>query len=147
MQLSPNLITDAAKKTGLPVDMLKRLINSGRINSAMLSTGTILVNANDIAQPLRREDTQEYQQVKHLAGMLISVRKAAIKYKVSSQTISQWVSDGLIRRITPHTERGKPVYIDEMDIAYCALIYHANPGQGKRIFNKSDGTPYRKVSS
>lgn len=134
-------LPDAAAAAHITPDELIRMVASGKIKPAMLSTGVLLVNQRDL--PIRREDTPEYKAVAHLRGIGIGVRQAGEKYNVKSPTISQWVEKNLIRRLSGEVLRGQRVLLDEADVAYCAAVYHQNPGQGKRIFN-SDGTPYRK---
>lgn len=123
-------IADAAAAAHLTTEELNRLIESGRIKPAMLASGVLLVKQSDI--PVRRDDTAEYQQFAHLRGVGIGVRQAGEKYGVNSETISGWVKRGLIRRLSGETLRGQRVMIDESDVAYCAMLYLRDPGQGKR---------------
>ncbi len=138
-------LPDAAKALHVDQSVLLKLIKSGRIKAAMLSTGVYLVNQEVLSMPLSKEDTPEYQAVSHLRGVGIGIRQAAIKYNVAQQTISRWVDKGFIRRLSGETIRGQRVMIDEADMAYCSAVYHSNPGQGKSIFNP-DGTPYKKAN-
>lgn len=139
-------ISDAANRTGISIDRLHDLIRAGRIKAAMMTTGVELVSEQDILQPLCREDTAEYRSVSHLRGTAIGMRQAMKKYKLSIAFLSRWTTKGLIRRLSGETMRGQRVMVDEADVAYCSLVYHANPGQGKRIFNPDDGLPYKKES-
>lgn len=135
-------LPDAAARARVDQSVILRAIESGKIKAAILSNGDYIVNQNDLNRPLRKEDTPEYQAFKHLRGIGIGIRQAAKKYNVNDVTMFRWVKNGYINRISGETQRGKRVLIDEADAAYCAAIYHLNPGQGKRLFNP-DGTPYK----
>lgn len=137
-------INEAAQVARVEQAVILRAIESGRIRAAMMN-GAYIVNRNDLNQPLVRENTPEYQAVLHLKGVRIGVRQAAEKYRVPNPTISRWIDRGLIQRLSGEVLRGQRVMIDEADVAYCAAIYHQNPGQGKTLFNP-DGTPYKKDS-
>lgn len=124
-------------------NMLNELVQSGKIKATMLATtGTTLVNKKDVSNLLPREQRPEYQKHVHMAGETIGIREASLKYDIPHQTISRWVSRGYIQVIG---HEGRKVLIDAADVAYCAEIYKANPGQGKWLFTSS-GKPYTKKS-
>lgn len=138
-------LSEAAKVARVDQSVILRLVNSGRIRAAKLASGETLVNQKDCEQPLTKETTPEYKAVAHLRGCGIGVNQASKKYGVPNPTISRWLDKGYIRRLSGETLKGQRVLIDEADMAYCAAIYHQNPGQGKSIFNP-DGTPYKKAN-
>lgn len=116
-------------------EALEKLIASGKIKPAMLATtGILLVKRSEL--PVRREDSPEWAEVAHLRGIGIGVRQAAEKYGLVHTTITRWIDRGLVRRISGETIRGQKVLIDEGDVAYCAMVYRKNPGQGKRTLEK-----------
>jgi hypothetical protein len=133
-------LTEAQQKYKLD---LYSLIELGKIKSIMLTTypGVVLVNDEDIRANLPREERTDYQQFANLRGARIGIREAGRKYNLSSVTISQWVSHGLIREYGKESVRGGyKLLIDEADVAYCVYIRSRNPGRGHWLFNK-DGTP------
>lgn len=83
-----------------------------------------------------RDETAEYKPFSHLKGVGIGINQAAIKYGVNQVTLSGWVKRGYIRRLSGIAARGQRVLIDESDAAYCAAVYHKEPGQGKRTMKK-----------
>jgi predicted site-specific integrase-resolvase len=135
-------LPEAAIALHVDQSVVLKAIESGKLRAAMLPTGAYLVNAKDLNQPLRKEDTAEWNQVSHFRGVGIGVRQAAEKYNIPNPTVSRWVDKGLIRKLSGETLRGQRVIIDEADVAYCAIIYHRSPGQGKKLFNP-DGTPHK----
>lgn len=133
-------LPEAAQIMRLSEFDLFTMVQVGRIKGAKLPTGGVIVSEEDVYASLPREERPEYKQFSHLVGKQISIREASRKYEISSKTISRWADKGYIKKIT---EIGNKVMIDEADIAYCAMIYKENSGQGKWIFNP-DGTPYSK---
>ncbi len=135
-------ISDAAAKYALPPAQLQNLISSGKIRAAMYNGATLVYESNLMAD-LSKFERPEYLKHASLRGVGIGIREAGRKYDVSNVTIHRWVKSGLIAVVG---RQGKQkVMIDEADVAYCAEVYHNNPGQGHWIFNP-DGTPYRKLS-
>lgn len=136
-------ISEAIRLYNLGDSMLHQWLTSGKIRSAMLSNGIILSEI-DIQSQLPREEQPQYKLVAHLKGVPIGIREGGRKYDVPSPTISVWVDNGYIKVLGDKTVRGgHQKLIDEADLAYCAVLYHADPRQGRKIFN-ADGTPYHK---
>lgn len=134
-------IPEAARMAQVTENLLNELVLSGRIRATMLATsGITLVNKDDALQLLPRDQRPEYQKHAHLSGTCIGIREASVKYSIPHQTISRWVEKGYIQIIQ---REGRKVLIDEADIAYCAEVYKANPGQGKWLFTQN-GNPYTK---
>ena len=102
------------------------------------------MSETDIRAQLPREEQPEYKLHADLKGIGIGIREGARKYNLSHQTISQWVEKNILHSLgTISVRGGQRLLVDEADLAYCAEIYHRNPGQGKRIFSPN-GNPYRK---
>lgn len=134
-------ISEASKITHVNTQVLKELVNDGKIKSIMTATGDILVNERDILARIPLTQRPEYAKFAHLAGVAINLSDAAKKYGIPQQTVSRWVQKGFIKRIGSD---GRAVFIDEAEIATYANIYAISGGrQGKWIFNK-DGTVYVK---
>jgi predicted site-specific integrase-resolvase len=52
------------------------------------------------------------------------VSDAADKYPIHRRdTILEWVRRGHIRILEPSSGRGSRMYLDEADVAYCAIIH------------------------
>lgn len=120
---------------------LQELIQAGTLKAAEIQ-GEMIVDESEveeIAAKPKKEDLEEYKQFAHLKGKKIWMSEAARKYDVVLQTLSRWVK---LRYIAKLDKVGQKIYLNEQDVAYCAVIYEERGGQGKRIFNK-DGTPYK----
>lgn len=89
--------------------------------------------------PTRIQETPEYRKASHLAGIKIHISEAARKYKIPHQTISRYVTKGIIKTLG---KDGNKVLLDESYVAYVKeVITHKKAGQGKWMFDK-DGLPY-----
>ena len=129
--------TEAAHQLGVSEARLRRMIEAGTIKAANISGETVVSEAS-VRELTPKEKLPEYKKYAHLKGMSIWISDASRKYDIPNQTIVRWVAKGIIIRLG--TDKNK-VLIDQADVAYCAEIYHAHPGQGKWLFNL-DGTPY-----
>ena len=133
------LLEDAVERYNLDANRLTRAIDEGTIVAISNPNGDILVDEAQVeALALGKEHLPEYKKHAHLKGQPTWIGKASREYKVSPQTISNWVKKGYIRILG---RDGQKVLIDSADVAYCAEIYHQRGGQGKWLFNP-DGTPY-----
>lgn len=121
-------LTEASEIAQVDENLLHQLVQSGKLKASMMSTGQIVVSKEELQGQLPRELREEYKRYAHLAGHGISMRQASLEYSVPHQTISRWVDKGYIQVIG---DKGKAVLIDQADVAYCAEVYHQNPGQGK----------------
>lgn len=128
---------EAAHQLGVSEARLRRMINTGEIKAASVNGETVVSEAS-IRELTPKEQLPEYTRHASLKNTSIWISNAARKYDIPNPTIVRWVSKGIIRRLG--TDKNK-VLIDQADMAYCAEIYHAHRGQGKRLFN-IDGTPY-----
>lgn len=125
-------LQEAALITHVDVQLLNQLVESGKIDSVMLTTGAVLVNKKQVEQWLPLHERPEYTQYQELAGNGISMLAAAEQYGVPQQTISRWVASGLI---APIGRRGKAVLLDQAEIATLCTIYRdAGGSQGRWVF-------------
>jgi predicted site-specific integrase-resolvase len=132
-------ISEAATAYHIPENNLYQLIKTGRIRSAMLNTGGVLVRESDMDR-IPREERPEYKRFAHLIGVQIGIGEGGRKYGIPQQTISRWVKRGIIKRLS---QAGQKILIDEADLAYCSEIQRSNPGQGKWLFDPN-GLPHTK---
>ena len=128
---------EAAHQLGVSEARLLRMVEAGKIKAANVGEETVVSQAS-IRELTPKEQLPEYIRNAHLKNTPIWISDAARKYDIPNPTIVRWVAKGIIRRLG--TDKNK-VLIDQADMAYCAEIYHAHSGQGKRLFN-IDGTPY-----
>ena len=139
----PNYISlsEAVARLDLSEARLQDLIRVGTLKAIRIKGETVVdeKRVEEIATKPKKEELEEYKQFAHLAGEKISISDASRKYGVRHQTLSLWMKQGHINRLS---NDGYRVYINEQDVAYCSFIYEMRGGQGKRIFN-SDGTPYQ----
>lgn len=128
------LLEEAAERLGVSEDVLTRLVQDGTIKAVqLLPGGEIAVNEDDVLTFVTRE------QFGDLQGQHITVTQASKKYKVSRNTILEWVGYGHIKVYKP----GYKMEIDEADVAYYATVYHKKGGgRGKRILDQT-GRPYQ----
>lgn len=135
-------IPEAALRYGLAEASLRALVKEGKIRAGKLSSGELVVSAEDIdaQKPTPKEELDEYREYAHLKGIGIGINEAAKKYAVPFSTIRGWVGRALIKSIG---RQGQKMLLDEADVAYCAKVYKDRDGkQGKWLF-KDDGTPYQ----
>jgi hypothetical protein len=127
-------------KYTMPEEELKALIESGKINAAMLDHN-LLVKQRDVYQMIPRKEQPEYLKYAHLQGVGIGLREASRKYGISPQTIRHWIKRELILIIGERTVRGGCQFlIDEADVAYCVEVRSRSPGKGHWLF-RPNGTP------
>ncbi|MFA6307091.1 MAG: helix-turn-helix domain-containing protein [Patescibacteria group bacterium] len=67
----------------------------------------------------------------------ICINQASHKYDIPQQTLSRWVQRGLIPVLV---ETRNEKYVDESVLAERVRQYKANPGKGKRNFEKTRAT-------
>jgi len=106
---------------------------------SMIKSGNLIVMTQ-----IPIEDVMEIElpeDFKHLSGIPIHLGAASRKYNIAHQTISRWVRSNLIPVVKRVSQK---VYIDEAYMAWRADTYHKNPGQGKWLFDRESGAPYRK---
>jgi hypothetical protein len=91
---------------------------------------SVIITTDERAMDTKKEIPQEFAV---LLGHPISIGAAARKYNLNGPTISRWVKKGDIPIIG---KAGQKVMIDEGYIANRSFVYHQDPGQGKRHFER-----------
>ena len=137
-------LPQAAKRMGMTVEALTRLVTSGKLKAMKTSSGEVVVPESETQSAITHE------QFKHLRGKRITVGQAAQPgprdskkneggYDVPDDTIRIWVARGYVKVL----ESGYGMKLDEADVAYCAAIYHQHKSSGSRapLLDK-DGHPY-----
>jgi excisionase family DNA binding protein len=138
-------LPEAAKKYGLSEAVLTQLIQVGKIQAIRLSTGELLVAAENNGSRKTKAEIIAKEFV-HLRGEKITVTEAAGKYDLHRDTILEWVQKGYIAVLKP----GYRMELDAADIAYCAKIYqqklkdYGGQLRGVNIFDEQ-GNPYQLV--
>mgnify|MGYP005814068585 CR=1 FL=1 len=82
---------------------------------------------------LLRENEPEYQAHAELRGRPIALREASRKYDVPLSTLARWRRHGLI--CTLGAGKGKRIWVDEADVAYCAEIRRKYGTPGRTLFD------------
>ena len=124
-----NLISlpTAARRLGLSESELRTLIEKGKINLGISPSGEIVVNENasQVGNVNEQLAAIQRESFEHLRGQRISVTEASEKYGVPRETIIGWLRryPKAILPLTPSTNRGSRMYLDEADVAYCAKIH------------------------
>jgi len=110
-------LQDAAEKYNIEPERLRELVDQGDVRSGMLGDELIVLEDDVRTYVAERDVTRE--QFKHLEGVEIGVNQAAIKYRFTGVTISDWVKRGKIRLIR---QRGNRKLINEADVAYARAL-------------------------
>lgn len=134
-------LAEATRKYGLSEKVLTQLIEAGKIEAVRLSSGEVLVSAEN--GQYKTKDDIIAKEFEHLRKQPITVTSAAENYGLNRDTILDWVKRKYIRTLKP----GYRMELDEADVAYCAKIYSEKlkeyKGQlrGVTIFDEY-GNPY-----
>lgn len=110
-------LQDAAEKYNIEPERLQELVDQGEVRSGMLGDELIVLEDDVRTCVAERDVTRE--QFKHLEGVEIGVNQAAIKYRFTGVTISDWVKRGKIRLIR---QQGNRKLINEADVAYARAL-------------------------
>jgi len=110
-------LQDAAEKYNIEPERLQELVDQGEVRSGMLGDELIVLEDDVRTYVAERDVTRE--QFKHLEGVEIGVNQAAIKYRFTGVTISDWVKRGKIRLIR---QQGNRKLINEADVAYARAL-------------------------
>jgi len=110
-------LQDAAEKYNIEPERLQELVDQGEVRSGMLGDELIVLEDDVRTYVAERDVTRE--QFKHLEGVEIGINQAAIKYRFTGVTISDWVRRGKIRLIR---QRGNRKLINEADVAYARAL-------------------------
>jgi hypothetical protein len=125
-------LTDAARRIGVSVDVLKRHIKDGTIRAIIQTSGEIAVPESEMPNTTK-------EQFKHLKGNAITVTDASARYHIPRNTILNWARYGHALII----KKGYRMELDECDIAYLAYIYHRRGGGRGKVLIDDAGRPYR----
>ena len=125
-------LQDAAEKYNIEPERLQELVDQGEVRSGMLNDELIVLEDDVRTYVAERDVTRE--QFKHLEGVEIGINQAAIKYRFTGVTISDWVKRGEIRLIR---QRGNRKLINEADVAYArALADIKGMRSGRPLFGR-----------
>ena len=125
-------LQDAAEKYNIEPERLQELVDQGEVRSGMLGDELIVLEDDVRTYVAERDVTRE--QFKHLEGVEIGVNQAAIKYRFTGVTISDWVRRGKIRLIR---QQGNRKLINEADVAYArALADIKGMRSGRPLFGR-----------
>jgi len=125
-------LQDAAEKYNIEPERLRELVDQGDVRSGMLGDELIVLEDDVRTYVAERDVTRE--QFKHLEGVEIGVNQAAIKYRFTGVTISDWVKRGKIRLIR---QQGNRKLINEADVAYArALADIKGMRSGRPLFGR-----------
>jgi hypothetical protein len=127
-------LSKAAHQFGIGQNILRQLIESGKIRAATLQDGEIAVSEtsaqvaiiNEQLKAVKRED------FKRLHNRSISTAEAMRRYNVLDRTLRYWAKRGIVTVL----ESGYGMLLDEADVAYCAKIYHI-----RKISGSLSGAP------
>jgi hypothetical protein len=141
-------LSDAAQKYGISEEALTQLIEAGKIEAVQLSSGELLVAAENGKYKTKEQIIAE--EFSELRGQVISASEASRKYSkvydisIPQPNFSRWADAGYIEV----RERGYRLQLDEADVAYCAKVYAEKYKQyngrmkGVPIFDEH-GNPYQ----
>jgi hypothetical protein len=121
-------LSEAAQKFELSEQALTQLIQAGKIEAVRLSSGEVLVPANNDPQKIRTKEQIIAEKFGDLREQPITISEASERYKVLGRTIREWVSLDYIQVV----DHSYPVKIDEAEAAYCAEIFHERKAAGIR---------------
>ena len=125
-------LQDAAEKYNIEPERLQELVDQGEVRSGILGDELIVLEDDVRTYVAERDVTRE--QFKHLEGVEIGVNQAAIKYRFTGVTISDWVKRGKIRLIR---QQGNRKLINEADVAYArALADIKGMRSGRPLFGR-----------
>src|SRR5512136_2973136 len=143
-------LAEAARRHGLSAKVLTQLIQAGKIGAVQLSSGEVLVAAdNNNGHGYKTKAEIIAANFAHLRGQPISASEASRKYStdevsISQRSFSRWAEAGYIKVL----DRGYRLQLDEADVAYCAKIYtekyrkYGGQMQGVQVFDE-EGNPYQ----
>ena len=137
-------LPEAARKYGYDLTELREMAESGKIEAVQLPDGDVIVSEDSVQEKVHKKDLPEYQEAIKKVGVdssAIGIAEAARKYNLPFSSLRRWAQRGIIARVG---QDGQKVLLNEVDVAYCAIIYERRGGgvRGRRLFN-TDGTPYR----
>jgi predicted site-specific integrase-resolvase len=114
-------VKDAARKYGVPVEALTRLVRDGIIKLTRTEEGDSVITVSTVAAAadvIRREI--QPGQYEYLRGRRIRLTEAAKKYQIAKQNLARWAEREylqVIERDFQHLE------LDEADVKFVTDIY------------------------
>jgi len=121
-------LADAAKKYGISEEALTQLIEAGKIEAVQLSSGELLVAAENNGQESKTKEEIIIKEYGQLKDQWITVSAAAHKYDVPGTTIRGWLTLDYVQC----RDNNYPMKLNEAEVAYCAEIYHVRKKTGIR---------------
>lgn len=134
-------LAEAATKYKIPMAVLTRLVQDGKIEAVQLADGEVAVSDKDLAENKTKEQIIA-ERFAHLVGQPITISEAVKMYRVPDGTLRVWISRGYIQIVDGDSY---PMKIDEVDIAYCAYVYHDRRARGAHFgapLLDEEGRPY-----
>lgn len=114
---------------------LNRLLDQGRVNTVnLLCEGKpqLIFYDDDLAAYVAERDITP-TKFDHLRGNLLGIGEAAREYRINSNTISRWASQG---KLEIKGEELNKKLVDEADVAYLAALGRAKKMRpGKKVFS------------
>ncbi len=127
-------IEEAASKYQIPLTVLTRLVQDGKIEAIQLD-GRVAVSE----ESLKTKEQIIKERFSCLVGQPITISEAVEKYHITShQTIRNWVARGYVKVV----DGGYPTKLDEADVAYCADVYRQRQALGGVPLLDETGRPY-----
>lgn len=147
------LLDEVVQRIGISQEALTRAIANGTMKAIKMPDGRILVSASDLAALEISLAALEIsrEQFAPLEGQKISLQGASRKYGVPPATLHSWLKQGLISLLVPGQHRGRPLALNEADVAFRAAIYHRVKGErgsvvGLRLFRQSKRKRARAIA-
>jgi len=114
-------LKEAARKYGVPIEALTRLVRDGIIRLAHNKEGDSVITVSTVAAAadviLGEIHLEQYE---HLRGKRIRLMEASRKYRVFDPNLIRWVERGYIQDLDRGFQR---LELDEADVAYVTGIY------------------------
>ena len=163
-------LPQAAQRTGLDLETLRKMVAQGKVMAGILPGGEIVVAVQDgqvvMLENGQRQNGLENQatgngehepegdvfelnrrlaqirreQFAHLKGQEVGLSEASREFGIAPQVIHRWVKRGYIKVL--RTE-GRRKFLDKGDVAFCASVYHVRKRYGSRApLLDSKGNPY-----
>ena len=135
----------AAQKYGLSEKVLTQLVQAGKIEAVRLSSGEVLVPADNGSKIPQTKDEIISEKFAHLRRKPISAHAAQERYGVHHTNFIRWARAGYINILS---EQKRLIELDEAGVAYCAYVYHQKRDEyggkiaGVKLFDQN-GNPYQ----
>lgn len=135
----------AAEQIGLPMDVLTRLVKSGKIK-AVQSDGTLLLDertVRNMAKGIALRD-RLWAKVAQFEGETVSTNDARTTYHLMPDTLYRCIRLGYIRAIDGPSKggRGRLRRLNKADVAYIAELAKCSGGRGHRLLTPDTIPPH-----